>query len=195
MDSHIHQQRLTEYKALRDEILQISRVIMHFILATITVVSAFIGLSFHVSSPWPSLIGTFFAFCSLLYIKSRALGMAKMGTYISLALESQLEAVNWETFTRKSKGTRGRDRLGTYATLGVYTLMYVASLLSFDYLFLSRDTPINGSFLFANISSLIVITLSWIMYRIDVRPWYVKKMEEDWKLYNNCAIEQGEDSK
>ncbi len=173
------EQLLTEYRTLKGEISQITSSITSFTLATLTVSSATIGLGFHSQSPWPPVAGTLFAFCALLYIKSRTNGMVKIGTYISTFLEPRLKGLRWETALNEAHEVQKYEKYGHFGTLTIYTANMIATLLAFNLLLFLNTKPATGKALPVNSVGLCLIIVAWVVYKFDFRPKY----DKGWKLY------------
>lgn len=191
--SETEEQILTEYKALRDELGWTIKVIMNFMLATVTATSVTIVVSFHSNNPYPSLAGILFAICSLLYIKSRLNGLEKIGTFIALRIESRLKGLTYETSLAKAKNIQKVDQINKLFTVIIYISLIISGLGTFDYLyFISKAFNI---IIFCLINALILIILLFcsIFYSQNIKSKYMKK----WKDYfeNNNSEKHKKKSK
>lgn len=132
--------QLAEYKALRDEILNQSRVENQFVVLTTTISMALLGVAVNTGNPWVAILVPVFVLVSLVYVRSRTRGIATIGAYIAVWLDDEIDGLNWEsTVVRPPRSVkRKRQWWSSSALLFLYILLLIAGAGTFVLLYLEE---------------------------------------------------------
>jgi len=153
-------QLIAEYNALREEIIDTQKGSKQFIIATLTVVAGAVALAVENQNPYIALIGVYFAFCSLIYIKAKLNAMNILGRFIANVIEPRLPALSWESAVKDFEQQKRWKRIkhtGTFGTLLIYMFSMIMPTIIFYLINPKSEIVVNANTKL--IVSIITITL------------------------------------
>ena len=182
-----------EYKSLRDEIAQYRLINSNIYLANITITAVLLGYAIKDNPVWYMFLSPFFIIIpSIILIATNTSLTARIGTYILVFIESNLETLNWET---NLQILRGKDLMkskkSSFAS-SIFLLFILLSgfCLSLCCLYLITKNDINT----ISISSISIVLISLILAFLQLRKVskreYIDDYIESWTEVKNDKNKQ-----
>ena len=120
---------LEEYRQLKSEIADWSRVRNQFIAVSLAATSALYSAAFELSNPYIFLAALFVQLPSIAICIAERQAIITIATYIQVMIEEKFEDLNWETSIQELL-THGRSDWLRSLTLGIEAFVALPPLLS-----------------------------------------------------------------
>ncbi|MBA7493958.1 hypothetical protein ES702_04524 [subsurface metagenome] len=121
------QSLLTEYGALREEILMNQRIISQWLFAVLPFASAVYIFTVTQENPFIPLFAIVMTLVSFFYIQSRLRGVLYLAAYLIVYVEQELKWVNWEVVVHSG---RGQKKPIPPRTSPPFTVLYFDTIMS-----------------------------------------------------------------
>ncbi|MFN8355004.1 MAG: hypothetical protein U0Y10_11190 [Spirosomataceae bacterium] len=179
-----------EYKTLRDEIAQYRLINSNIYIANITVTAVLLGYAIKDNPIWYMFLSPFFIIIpSIILIATNISLTARIGTYILVFIESNEDALNWETNLQK---LRNRDLMMSKKSSFTTSILLLFILLSgfcltLCCIYLFKDNDID----LLSVTSILVVLISLCLAFLQLRKVSRRKYIDN---YINSWLEVKSDS-
>jgi hypothetical protein len=177
MKQNIEKQMLTEYQALRNEILKMYDKQDNILSVLIIIIAALITTEIYLKTPLANIIALLFLSVTVRRITFYIRGMVRAGAYIQVFLESELDGINWSTSIWKVWKKKGYP--GNYF-FNIYNLLLFSILGAISYSIINAPNAVE------RIKIIIPVILCMIVVYDAFRFYYSTRCNQ----YRNEMLEE-----